>query len=489
MKTSLLLLTLLSSAWAQPSLRGTITDPSSAAVPGAVVQLRGPGREQRVKTDQTGQYTFPTLAPGRYQVRITAKGFAIAQKTDLAIERPTEFDAQLVIGTRAQVINVDDQLRGVSTEPDANGSAIVMRERQIAALSDDPDELALQLQALAGPAPGPGGGQIFIDGFTGGNLPPKSSIREIRINSNPFSPEFDRPGFARVEIFTRPGSDALHGQVFAQIGDSIFNSRNPLLTQSTRPPYRSHFYGMSLSGPLRKDKASFAFDSEHRQIDENAFILATTPDSVVNQALATPQSRLTVRARLDISLTPKNTLVVRYQYLKTANDNQGAGDFNLASRAYNERQSEHAVQITETAMMSPRGINETRFQYLRAASQAYAGQIAPGINVEGAFNGGGATVGNSGSSGNNWELTNLSTYTKGRHMLKWGGRVRQSRLADLSVNNFAGTFTFYTLADYQAGRPAVFTMNGGTPLAKVSQTDAGLFVNDDWRVLPKLTIS
>ncbi|MCU1234525.1 MAG: Cna B-type protein, partial [Candidatus Solibacter sp.] len=170
-------------------------------------------------------------------------------------------------------------------------------------------------------------------------------------------------------------------------------------------------------------------------------------------------------------------------------DNQGAGDFNLASRAYNERQSEHAVQITETAMMSPRGINETRFQYLRAASQAYAGQIAPGINVDGAFNGGGATVGNSGSSSNNWELTNLSTYTKGRHMLKWGGRVRQSRLADLSVNNFAGTFTFYTLADYQAGRPAVFTMNGGTPLAKVSQTDAGLFVNDDWRVLPKLTIS
>src|SRR6266545_902913 len=220
MKTAFLLLALLVPAWAQetppPSLRGTVTDPSGAAVPGAVVQLRGPGPKlgnaQRAKTGSAGEYSFPSLAPGRYQVRVNAKGFAVTERADLAITRPTAFDAQLVIGSKAQVIHVEDRLRGVSAEADANGSAIVMRERQIAALSDDPDELALQLQALAGPAPGPGGGQIFIDGFTGGNLPPKSSIREIRINSNPFSPEYDRPGFGRIEIFTKPGADLLRGE-------------------------------------------------------------------------------------------------------------------------------------------------------------------------------------------------------------------------------------------------------------------------------------
>ena len=103
---------------------------------------------------------------------------------------------------------MEDQGRGVSAEPEANGGALVLRARQIAALSDDPDELAMQLQALAGPAPGPNGGQMFIDGFTGGSLPPKSAIREVRVNSNPFSPEYDRPGFARVEIFTKPGSES-----------------------------------------------------------------------------------------------------------------------------------------------------------------------------------------------------------------------------------------------------------------------------------------
>ena len=72
------------------------------------------------------------------------------------------------------------------------------------------------LQALAGPSAGPNGGQIYIDGFTGGQLPPKSSIREIRINQNPFSAEYDKLGYGRIEIFTKPGTDKYHGQILGQ---------------------------------------------------------------------------------------------------------------------------------------------------------------------------------------------------------------------------------------------------------------------------------
>ena len=100
--------------------------------------------------------------------------------------------------------------------PGSNGGAIILKEKELAALSDDPDELSQQLQAMAGSWRRPEGGQIYIDGFTGGNLPSKSSIREIRINSNPFSPEYDRPGFGRIEIFTKPGTDSIHGQAFFQ---------------------------------------------------------------------------------------------------------------------------------------------------------------------------------------------------------------------------------------------------------------------------------
>ena len=513
MKSFLLFLALVAPALGQPtpSLRGTVTDPSSAVVSGAAIQLRGPGRERRTKTDQTGQYSFPTLAPGNYQVRIIAKGFSVAQK-NFVIDRPQILDAQLAIRGEAQVVTVEDGVLGVGTSSEANGSRVVLRERQLAALSDDPEELALQLRALAGPAPGPGGGEFFIDGFTGGSLPPKSAIREVRINANPFSSEYDRPGFARIEIFTKPGSDLLRGQTFAQYNDDHLNSRNPLLTQSTRPPYRAQIFGLNLSGPLWRNKASFTFDGERRNISENAFVLATTLDAnlnpvTINQALASPQVRTTWSPRLDYAINRQNSLTVRYQDLRIAYDNQGVGDFSLPSRAYNERQVEHVVQATETATISPRAINETRFQYLRSGLHYANGDDSPTINVLGAFAGGGSPLGNSASTTNNWEITNTSMYSRRHHAFKWGGRLRISRLNDTSLNNFAGTFTFYTLAQYRqtlelqragytgeqivqlGAGPALFSRNSGNPVAKVSQTDAGLFFNDDWHARPNLTLS
>lgn len=368
------------------------------------------------------------------------------------------------------------------------------------------------MQALAGPAPGPGGGEFFIDGFTGGTPPPKAAIREVRINANPFSPEYDRPGFARIEIFTKPGSDFLRGQAFAQYNDQRLNSRNPLLTQSTRPPYRAQTYGFNFSGPLWRNKASFTLDTERRQIGENAFVLATVLDDnlnplKINQALPAPQSRTSFSPRVDYAINRGNSLTVRYQALRIGLDNQGVGDFNLASRAYNERQTEHTVQATETAMIHAQAINETRFQYRRANLRDMGSDLTPSVEVQGAFSGGGAPLGNSGSTTNNWELANTSMYTSGKHAFKWGGRVRQSKVADTSLNNFAGAFTFFTLDQYrqtlalqQAGYsgaqiaqlgagPAQFSRNAGTPEARVSQTDAGLFVTDDWRARPNLTLS
>src|ERR1019366_10616997 len=111
-----------------------------------------------------------------------------------------------------QQITVQSESDGaVSVDASQNAGRIVIREANLDALSDDPDILADDLRALAGPSAGPDGNQIYIDGFTGGTLPPKSSIREIRINQNPFSSEFDKIGYGRIEILTKPGTDVLHG--------------------------------------------------------------------------------------------------------------------------------------------------------------------------------------------------------------------------------------------------------------------------------------
>src|ERR1039457_2377133 len=418
----------ISAQTAPPVLQGAVTDPSGAVVPGALVQLRGPGPEQRATTDVTGRYGFATLRPGTYTMRVIARGFTVALKRDLDLSTPQILDVQLTIETDAQVINVEDEARKVSADPSSNGGAIILKEKELAALSDDPDELSQQLQAMAGPGAGPNGGQIYIDGFTGGNLPAKSSIREIRINSNPFSPEYDRPGFGRIEIFTKPGTDSIHGQAFVQYNKEALNSRSPLLEQSKRPAYKQDFFGFNLSGPIKKQKASYGFDAQRRNTTENAFMLATDLDSslnrqTINQAILTPQTFTTLTPRLDLSLSTNNTLTLRFQNTRSSSENQGVGSFNLASRAYNSTSSENTLQATETAILSPHMINETRFQFMRATTAMTGGSNDLATSVQGAFTSGGAQVGNSGTTSNRWELTNTSTFTLGTHPTKSGGRV------------------------------------------------------------------
>jgi len=456
------------------SLHGIVTDPSGAAVPNATIQLGS----HRTRTNAIGQYAFDAVEPGRYRLRVQAKGFAPVDYKDVDVANSTAIDIQLLIQTRTQSISVEGQLRGVSADPASNSSAVTLRRRQIGALSDDPDELALELQALAGPAPSPNGGEFFVDGFSGGTIPAKSAIRELRINANPFSPEFDRPGFSRVEIFTKPGSKEFHGEAFTQFNDEYLNSRNPLLAQSTRPPYRVELFGLDLSW------RNFTLAAEHRTIDEEAFILATTPTGRINQALPAPQSGWNIAPRFDYK-----GLVVRFQEKRLSLDNQGVGDFNLPSRAYREEQSQQTFQLTDTKTFSARAVTETRFQYQRGTVQDTAAVSAPAIVVVGAFTDGGSSTGNSGSTANSWELGNTSTIIRGRHTFKFGGRARYSRLDDTSLTNFAGTFTFYTLDQYLAGTPAQFSRNSGLPASLVSQADAGVFVGDDWRVRRNLTLS
>ena len=211
---------------------------------------------------------------------MTAKGFAINEKTGFEINGAAVFDAQLAIASISEQITLTDEADRVtvSVAPEQNAGAIVLKEKDLETLSDDPDELSQELQAMAGPGAGPNGGQVFIDGFSGGQLPPKSSIREIRINSNPFSSEYDRPGFGRIEIFTKPGTDTFHGQAYFQFNNQDMNTRSPLLAQSNLPPYKQESYNINISGPLKSQKASFSFNAEHRSITEDAFILATTLD-------------------------------------------------------------------------------------------------------------------------------------------------------------------------------------------------------------------
>jgi hypothetical protein len=192
-------------------LRGHIADPTGARIPGATITVSREGGAVVTTTTASaaGAYTVNGLPPGSYVVEASARGFAPFQSPaiPLAAGQIKRVDIAMAIEVAEQSVVVTDELPTVNVEASGNSNAIVIKGKDLDALSDDPDELASELQALAGPAAGPNGGQVYIDGFTGGQLPPKSAIREIRINRNPFSAEYDKLGYGRIEVFTKPGTD------------------------------------------------------------------------------------------------------------------------------------------------------------------------------------------------------------------------------------------------------------------------------------------
>jgi hypothetical protein len=532
-----------SSAAAQQSsatLRGQVADELGGIIIGATVTATdASGVKKTATTDEQGRYVFSALAPGRYTVTVNQPGFAAYQNAgvEVAAGRTEPLNIVLNVAIEQEQVTVTAEAP-ISTEPEQNAGALVLRGADLDALPDDPDDLAEALQALAGPSSGSDeGAQIFVDGFTGGRLPPKESIREIRINRNPFSAEYDRLGYGRVEIFTKPGTDKFRGQAFFNFNNEKLNSRSPFAP--TRAPFLSRRYGGNLSGPISKKKASFFFDFERRDTNDNAIVQAVILDPSLNpvsfnQTILAPNRRTTFSPRFDYQISQTNTLVARYTFERATNQNEGVGGFNLPSRVFNSTNTQHTVQATDTIVINKKIINETRFQYERNRTTQQGGTFAPVINVSEAFTGGGAQVGLAFNHQDNIELQNFTSWAIGNHSLKAGARLRYDRLRDLSQQNFAGTFTFAgglapqldsgnqivtdasgnpllvqitsleryrrTLLFQQQGlAPAQvralgggatqFSVSGGNPEVGVTYADFEPFIQDDWRVRPNLTLS
>jgi Carboxypeptidase regulatory-like domain len=496
------------------SIHGQVTDPAGAVVPNAsVTVLNTNGQTAGSATSSgTGSYEVHGLAPGTYTIQATAQGFAVYSSKSFTIApgQSRQRDIALTIQSDQQQVVVSDEAVGVSTESSNNASAIVIKGKDLDALSDDPDEMQDELTALAGPAAGPNGGQIYIDGFSGGQLPPKSAIREIRVNQNPFSPEYDKLGMGRIEILTKPGTDKLHGFIMATGNNSSFNSTNTFLT--TRPDYYSYFLNGNAGGSLNKNASWFV--SVFRRSAQNVNVVNATvaADAGGNattqlvQAVSSPQTRLDINPRLDFQLGQANTLTVRYGFNRTTAESQGVGQLKLAEQAYNTESIGNTLQISDTQVLSPRIVNETRFEYYRERSSQLAQFHTPTIVVSGLFTGGGSNSGDSRSNEDFFELQNYTTASLGNHSLRFGTRLRLNRQSAYNTAGANGQYTYTDpldenqpsalqnyLADSAAGTFTHFSQYKITNINRATERatlfDGALFIGDDWHVNPRFTLS
>jgi hypothetical protein len=532
-----------SAAAQSATLHGNVTDPSGAVVPGATVSLTTLDGHTIATTasDPSGDYSVPRLAPGTYIVLANAQGFApsTSKAVTLTAGQSRTFNISLQIAVEKQQVIVNEETPTVSVEPTSNANSLVLRGKDLDALSDDPDELQNELTALAGPAAGPNGGQIYIDGFTAGQLPPKSAIREIRINRNPFSAEYDKLGYGRIEILTKPGTNQLHGEIFVQGNASQLNTGNPF--DKNIPDYYSYQFNGSVSGRISKN-ASYFVSAQRRTIQDDAIVDAFRLAGEVNgdfaagiynnaadyntisfnDALVAPRARTNISPRIDLELGPKNTLSVRYQYYNNGEQNQGVGQFSLRDQGYKSNSSENTLQLSDTQIISDKIINETRFQFLRDFYSETPSAVTPQVQVSGLETFGGNSDQFQSDHTLRYELQNLTEIALKTHAINFGGRLRVARDANSSSASLNGTFTFggnrcstgqagctsisaaqnygstiYGLGTGQSwaqihaagGGPSQLNLVYGSPKVIGSLADVGLYYQDDWSARKNLTLS
>lgn len=519
------------------TLRGRVVDQHGALVPNATVTVRNSnGSVKTAAAGRDGEFEITGLAPGEYSLVVTAQSFQPYENVKVTIAAGRQqLDVTLNVAAVTADVTVEPGDR-LTPETGAQGGGVVLRDDELDILPDNPDDLVAALQALAGPSVGPDGGQIYIDNLvnTGQPLPPKQTIREIRISQNPFSAENDRLGFGRVEIVTKPGSGDWHTDLLLSFADESLNSRNPFA--ANRAPYQSRGLSGAVSGPVTKRRTSFFLNASRTETDDNALINAVILDAalrpdVLRQAVLTPQRVNSFGARVDSQLNRDHALTARYSFFSWSGRNRGVGAFSMPERAYVSTNTVQTLYVAETAVVNSRLVNDLRFQYV-PEEQVDRGDISrPTINVLNAFVGGGTFEGLAANPAKRLWLQNNTTWTPDPHVLTFGLRLRRTSLSEHSTYNFGGTYIFagglaprldandepvlnpsggfvlapitsieryrrtllftrrgLTPAQIRAlgGGATQFSIIGGDPFETVRQTDLGLFVQDEWRLRPNL---
>ncbi len=508
------------------TVTGVVTDPSGALVPTATVTLHPVGSKRSAQdavthTDTFGRFTVRGEPGTQSQLVVTAPGFATFTSLPFRsiADRPRTpahtMDVSLKIAEQALQIDVDDT-NTMDTDPNNNGDAITLKGRAIDTLPLNPSELLLELQAMSGgdsPA-------LFVDGFSNGQLPPRDTIREIRINQNPYSSQNDtNPGDGRIEIFTRPGTGAYHGILYIRADDSSLNTSNPFVPN--QPPYYSYNYSGNLSGPIN-NRSSFSLAAGRQIFETNSLVDAQKLDTNNNvvpftQAVGTPTTGSYLNARYDRAIGKKSTLIARYTLSQTEQTNGGIGGLSLATQGFYNHNTIQTLQLSNSQILSPKIVNDTRFQYSRSRVRQAPTDNDPTINVSGSFIGGGNNSGEYNDNQDRFELQNYVSQTFRKQFFTYGGRFRSTRDANYSRANYNGTFTFASLAlaadctplsqcnSYQiteqnssqpiaavqllGGGASQFSITRGNPNVVVEVADAALFFQDDWKARPNLTIS
>jgi hypothetical protein len=491
-----LALALARPAWAQTAtvardarLSVTVTDPTGGVLPGAVVTLNGMDDASRMpqprssRANERGLATFDDLLPGRYAIRIDMDGFDSALVTDLRVNRGENRRTQVMAVKRLdETVTVQRDKQSVATDRTLVFGSTLTRE-QIEALPDDPAELEKALRELAG------GDAIFrVDSFEGGRLPDKSMIKAIHISRDQFAAENHWAEGITIDIVTQAGAGPFRLGSNYNLRDSALDGKNPLI--GAKGPTRNQNLGLNVGGTLIPNKLSMSARIGYRNSFNTPLLYAQTPDGLVSQqaGIRSPATGVNIYGDVTYALTKDQTLRVYYNEDHSESKNLGVGGYSFLDRAYGTRQTSRQLRGQEAGPLGRRFVTNTKFMVNWQDSQSTSTSDALTQIVNDAFTIGGAQR-RGGRTTLEYMVQSDLDYVRGMHTVRTGILVNGGSYRSDDETNYTGTYVFDSLAAYQAGRPRSFTRRIGDPLIEYSNTQVGIYVQDDIRLRKNLSIS
>jgi hypothetical protein len=492
----LLVSTAASQSAAQRVISGSVLDPTLAAINGARVSLLRTDVTPvaAASTDDTGFFSFDSVAPGRYKLSVAASGFKQYDR-EISVGGKVIAPLRIVleIATQSESVNVStgDAAPQLSADPSENQNANTFERDALDRVPVfDQDYIATVSRFLDDNAAGTNGVSLVVDGVeaNGPGVSP-SAVQEVKVNQNPYSARFARPGRARLEITTKGGTPQFHGAANFIFRDSVFDARNAFA--ATKPPERRQFYEGSLTGPLgRNPKNTFLLTLDRDQNDVQAIVSAIGADNLpIQDNVPAPERHLFASFRAFHDFANGDQVWIGYFFESETRENQGVGGVVMREAGYTQIGREHEVNISYRHIFSPKWVNQLRFLVGHNDNPITSANPAPQIIVEGFFTGGGAQA-DFDRTESHFDGTDFLTYTSGKHMLTFGVDVPDlSRRGFDNHTNSKGTYTFGSLADFNANQPATFLLQQGPGHVVFWERTVAAFFEDNIRLKPNLSVS
>jgi hypothetical protein len=472
-------------------IAGTVQDQSGGAFLGAQVDLLKNGEQQRsVTTDASGEFRFERVLSGNYDVRTHADGFKTdISKINVRTSSPGHLRIVLPIESLNQQITVSGDTPEVSTDPSENKDVAAV-DRQ--ALDDlpifDQDVVATMSRFLDTSSLGTNGVTVIVDGMQAASALSASAIQSVTINNNPYSAEYNRPGRARIEITTKPGSSEYHGTMNVVFRDARFNARDPFAT--VKPQEQRRIFEGSLLGPIGDGKTtSFMFTGNRQEDDNQTIVFAVGPGGAIHQNVSAPQRNTEFSLELNRQHSPQTTYSIRFHYRNLNIQNQGVGGVNLPEVATDFHDREDQIFYTQKTAFSSAVVHQFRILVARQHTPTTSVQRGPKIIVLDSFTGGGAQADRL-QTENHLILDDIVSWTQGKHTFRSGFNIPDLSRRGLDDNtNSAGTFSFSSLQDYLNGRPFSFLQQSGNGHVVFWERLFGTFFQDEYQLRANLQVT